>query len=175
MNPLAARLCKRLTLGLLAFLLTSCAYVTLQAPQLSAVRALFPSQATVDFAPFLWSLRWAGSEQPVIPVAVGEQVVFTHESGVQVSFDGWNVTRVAGLLGQEPITLSLDEQQMLRIAQGFATIYEGLCGGWVEEGSEYVQRCEGLAPRRITLDDSKTIQALSFVIHPDYPPLLLYR
>lgn len=161
--------------GLLSLALPGCAYVTVQAPQLEAVRALFPAGPAVDFEPFTWRLRWAGSEQPVVPVAVKGQFVFTHESGVQVTFDGWNITRVAGLLGREPLTLSLDEGSVLRIRQGLQAVYTGSCEPWQKEAPGFVQRCEGLEPRRITLDEAGNIQALSFIIHPAYPALELER
>ena len=166
---------RNLVLAALALSLAGCAYVTVQAPQLNAVRALFPGKAAVDFAPFTWRLRWAGEQQPVVPVAIQDQFVFTHESGVQVTFDGWNITRVAGLLGREPLTLRLDTGQTLRIEQGLRSIYEGACSPWQQEGQAYLQRCEGLPPRRITLDTDGNIQALSFTIHPDYPALVLER
>ena len=73
----------------------------------------------MDFEPFTWRLRWAGSEQPVVPVAVNDQFVFTHKSGVQVTFDGWNITRVAGLLGREALILTLNEVGVLRITRAF--------------------------------------------------------
>lgn len=164
-----------LALAALALALSGCAYVTLQAPQLNAVRALFPGKAAVDFAPFTWRLRWAGEEQPVVPVAIKGQFVFTHESGVQVTFDGWNITRVAGLLGREPITLRLDDAQTLRIEQGLRSVYEGACSPWQQERRGYLQRCEGLPPRRISLDEGGNIETLSFTIHPDYPGLVLER
>ena len=166
---------RTLVLAALALSLAGCAYVTVQAPQLNAVRALFPGKSAVDFAPFTWRLRWAGEAQPVVPVAIKDQFVFTHESGVQVTFDGWNITRVAGLLGREPLTLRLDDAQTLRIEQGLRSVYEGACSHWKQEGQDYLQRCEGLPPRRITLDGDGNIQALSFTIHPDYPALLLER
>ena len=161
--------------GLLLAALQGCAYVTLQAPQLTAVRALFPSDPMVDFEPFTWRLRWAGSEQPVVPVVVNDQFVFTHKSGVQVTFDGWNITRVAGLLGREALILTLNEVGVLRITQGLQGIYEGSCEPWATEPNGFAQRCEDLEPRRITLDQSGNIQALSFTIHPSYPALVLKR
>ena len=164
-----------LALTALALALHGCAYVTVQAPQLNAVRALFPGKAKVEFAPFTWRLRWAGEQQPVVPVAIQDQFVFTHESGVQVTFDGWNITRVAGLLGREPLTLRLDDAQTLRIDQGLRSVYKGVCRPWQQERQGYLQRCEGLPPRRITLDGYGNIQALSFTIHPDYPALVLER
>lgn len=158
-----------------ALVLPGCAYVTVQAPQLSAVKRLLASESAVDFGPFTWALRWAGAEQPVIPVSVANQFVFTHASGVEVTFDGWNITRVAGLLGREPITMRLDDSQVLRIQQGVQAVYEGVCMPWAKDEAGYVQRCEGLDPRRIELDEVGNIQALSFIIHPDYPALLLRR
>lgn len=161
--------------ALLLAALQGCAYVTVQAPQLTAVRDLFPSDPTVDFEPFTWRLRWAGSEQPVVPVAVYDQFVFTHKSGVQVTFDGWNITRVAGLLGREALILTLNEAGVLLITQGLQGIYEGPCEPWATEPNGFSQRCEDLEPRRITLDQSGNIQALSFTIHPSYPALVLER
>ena len=161
--------------GILLAALQGCAYITLQAPQFDAVRALFPSGPAVDFEPFTWRLLWAGSEQPVVPVAVKDQFVFTHESGVQVTFDGWNITRVAGLLGREALLLTFDEEGVLRITQGLQGIYEGPCGPWTTEPNGFSQHCESLQPRRITLDESGNIQALSFTIHPAYPALVLER
>jgi hypothetical protein len=166
---------RSLVLAALALALGGCTYVTIQASQLNAVRALFPGKAAVDFAPFTWRLRWAGEEQPVVPVAIQDQFVFTHESGVQVTFDGWNITRVAGLLGREPLTLRLDDARTLRIEQGLRSVYEGACSPWQQAGQGYLQVCEGLPPRRITLDEGGNIQALSFTIHPDYPALVLER
>ena len=174
-TPFAVLALRRAIFPLLSIALAGCAYVTVQAPQLNAVRALFPANAAVDFEPFTWRLRWAGSEQPVVPVAVKGQFVFTHESGVQVTFDGWNITRVAGLLGREPLTLSIDEALVLQIRQGIQTVYTGSCEPWQDETPGFVQRCEGLEPRRITLDEAGNIQALSFIIHPAYPALLLER
>lgn len=161
--------------GLLSLALSGCAYVTVQAPQLEAVRALFPADPSVDFRPFTWRLRWAGLEQTVVPLAVKGQFVFTNQSGVQVTFDGWNITRVAGLLGREPITLSLDENSVLRIRQGLQIVYEGPCEPWQDDAPGFAQRCEGLEPRRITLNQAGNIQVLSFIIHPSYPPLVLER
>lgn len=161
--------------GLACLATAGCAHVTVRAPQLDVVRALLPADPVVDFAPFTWRLRWAGSEQPVVPVSIKGQFVFTHASGVQVTFDGWNITRVAGLLGREPVTLSLEETSILRIAQGIQNIYTGACKPWEAEGLGFVQRCEGLEPRRITLDEAGNIQSLSFIIHPAYSQLVLER
>ena len=106
-----------LVLGGLAGL-PGCAYTTISAPQFEAVRALFPKASPVDFEPLTWSLIWAGEVQPVVPVVVADQFVFTHRSGVEVTFNGWNVTRVAGLLGREVLTLAIGADDVLRIDAG---------------------------------------------------------
>jgi hypothetical protein len=69
----------------------------------------------------------------------------------------------------------LDDAQTLRIEQGLRSVYEGACSPWQQEGQGYLQRCEDLPPRRITLDEGGNIQAISFTIHPDYPALVLER
>jgi hypothetical protein len=160
---------------LLAVGLAGCGYATFSSPQYDAVRGLFPKEEGVDLDSLAWSLEWAGESQPVLPVVVDEAFIFTHRSGVQVSFDGWNITRVAGLLGQEVLTLRLSEAGMLRIASGAREVYAGVCGPWAITPGGYGQRCEGLPAREIALDGEGNITRLSFTIHPDYPALVLRR
>ena len=155
--------------------LAGCGYATFSSSQYDAVRGLFPKEESVDLDSLAWSLEWAGESQPVLPVVVGEAFIFTHRSGVQVSFDGWNITRVAGLLGQEVLTLRLSEAGMLRIASGAREVYAGACEPWARAQAGYGQRCEGLPSREIALDGEGNITRLSFTIHPDYPALVLRR
>ena len=155
--------------------LGGCAYTTFSAPQFESVRTLFPRQPAVDFEPLTWTLLWAGEAQPVVPVAVSGQFVFTHRSGVEVTFNGWNITRVAGLLGREVLTLSVGEDDVLRIASGSRQIFAAPCVPWAREASQWVQRCEGLPESTITLDEAGNIARLSFTIHPSYPALVLER
>ena len=163
-----------LVLGALAAL-PGCAYTTVSAPQLEAVRALFPKASPVDFEPLTWRLFWAGEAQPVVPVAVADQFVFTHKSGVEVTFNGWNVTRVAGLLGREVLTLAIGADDVLRIDAEGRQIYAGACAPWERRGLILSQRCEGLPASEIRLDEAGQILRLSFTIHPDYPALVLER
>jgi len=160
---------------LLAAGLSGCGYATFSSPQYEAVRGLFPQEEGVDLDALAWSLEWAGERQPVLPVVVEEAFIFTHRSGVQVSFDGWNITRVAGLLGQEVLTLRLSEAGVLRIASGAREVYAGACEPWVRTETGYGQGCEGLPSREIALDGEGNITSLSFTIHPDYPALVLRR
>jgi len=160
---------------LLAAGLSGCGYATFSSPQYEAVRGLFPQEEGVDLDALAWSLEWAGERQPVLPVVVEEAFIFTHRSGVQVSFDGWNITRVAGLLGQEVLTLRLSEAGVLRIASGAREVYAGACEPWVRTETGYGQGCEGLPSREIALDGAGNITSLSFTIHPDYPALVLRR
>ena len=164
-----------LLVALLAAGLSGCGYATFSSPQYEAVRGLFPKEEGVDLDSLAWSLEWAGESQPVLPVVVDEAFIFTHRSGVQVSFDGWNITRVAGLLGQEVLTLRLSEAGMLRIASGAREVYAGACEPWARTPAGYCQRCEGLPSRKIALDGEGNITRLSFIIHPDYPALVLRR
>ena len=164
-----------LLLSLLAAGLSGCGYATFSSPQYEAVRGLFPKEEGIDLDSLAWSLEWAGESQPVLPVVVDEAFIFTHQSGVQVSFDGWNITRVAGLLGQEVLTLRLGETGMLRIASGAREVYAGACEPWAQTRAGYGQRCEGLPSREIALDGEGNITRLSFTIHPDYPALVLQR
>jgi len=164
-----------LLVALLAAGLSGCGYTTFSSPQYEAVRGLFPQEEGVDLDALAWSLEWAGESQPVLPVVVDGAFIFTHRSGVQVSFDGWNITRVAGLLGQEVLTLGLSEAGMLRIASGARELYAGACEPWARTPAGYGQGCEGLPAREIALDGEGNITRLSFTIHPDYPALVLRR
>lgn len=176
MTPVAILLRRSCSMFLIAPLLSACSHIAVEARQVSALRGLlFPSQSEVDLSPFTWRLHWAGAEESVVSVALNDHYVFTHKSGVQVSFDGWNITRVSGLVGTESVVLKLDQDKTLRIEQGPRRLYEGACSAWAREAPGFVQRCEGLAPRRITIDQAGNIRALSFMIHPAYPALLLER
>lgn len=158
-----------------ALVLSGCAYVSVQLPQYGVVQQLLPQAEQVDFSSFTWELSWAGRTQPVIAVAVAPLVVFTHENGIEVEFDGWNVTRVKGLLGEEALVLTMDGDRQLRIRQSARLIYAGSCSDWVIEDGAWIQRCDGLSPARISLDAAGNIDALSFTIHPEYPALSLKR
>ncbi len=155
--------------------LASCGYATFSSPQFDAVRGLFPKETGVDLEGLAWTLRWAGEAQPVLPVVVKDQFVFTHRSGVQVTFDGWQVTRVAGLLGREVLTLRLDDGGGLSIESGARQLFEGPCSPWQRGPAGYEQRCEGLGPNEIALDEAGNISRLSFTIHPEYGALVLER
>ena len=155
--------------------LSGCAYTTFSAPQFETVRALLPKEPAVDFEPLTWTLYWAGEAQPVVPVAVSGQFVFTHRSGVEVTFDGWQITRVAGLLGREVLTRALGEDSVLRMSAGSRQILATPCAPWAREPLRWVQRCEGLPDSEITLDEAGNILRLSFTIHPSYPALVLER
>ena len=175
MNHFGQYAVQLLFVALLAFGLSGCGYATFSSPQYEAVRGLFPKEEGVDLDSLAWSLEWAGESQPVLPVVVEEAFVFTHRSGVAVSFDGWNITRVAGLLGQEVLTLRFSEAGMLLIASGAREVYAGACEPWARTPAGYGQRCEGLPSRKIALDGEGNITSLSFTIHPDYPALELRR
>ena len=175
MSRLWACMGQLLLVALLFAGLSSCGYATISSPQYDAVRGLFPKEEEVDLEALAWSLEWAGESQLVLPVVVDEAFVFTHRSGVTVSFDGWNITRVSGLLGQDVLTLRLSEAGMLRIASGAREVYAGACEPWARTPAGYGQRCEGLPSRKIALDGEGNITSLSFTIHPDYPALELRR
>lgn len=166
---------KILATSLCVFLLQSCAYVTVSAPQLGALRDLFPQKGEVDFSPFTWELLWGGEAQSVVAVTVRDQVVFTEPGGVTVTFDGWQVRRVTGLLGPEPVNLNVDEMGRMRIDIAGRQVYEGRCSAWIRNAAGYSQACEGLGANFIGLGPQENITRLSFIIHPAYPALSLRR
>ena len=166
---------RALALVVLSLGLGGCGYATFSSPQFDAVRGLFPREVGVDLESLAWTLRWAGEAQPVLPVIVKDQFVFTHRSGVQVTFDGWQVTRVAGLLGREVLTLRLDDGGGLSIESGARQLFEGPCSPWQRGPAGYEQRCEGLGRNEIALDEAGNISRLSFTIHPEYGALVLER
>ena len=141
----------------------------LSSSQYDAVRGLFPKEESVD----LDSLAWSPSKLYSCCPWWWARLILS--GGVQVSFDGWNITRVAGLLGQEVLTLRLSEAGMLLIASGAREVYAGACEPWARTPAGYGQRCEGLPSRKIALDGEGNITSLSFTIHPDYPALELRR
>jgi hypothetical protein len=136
---------------------------------------LFPAAETVDFGSFTWRLRWAGEEQPVIAVSVGDFFLFTHRSGVEVAFDGWQVTQVSGLMGREPVVLNMSAEGSLRIDLGVTVVHQGACEAWERSDQGFTQFCEGLGRNLIILDGAGNITGLSFIIHPAYPALVLER
>jgi hypothetical protein len=160
---------------LLCVLLAGCGYATFSAPQLGALRALLPAEEGVDLKPYEWRLSWGGESQPVVAVTVPEAVVFTHRNGVAVTFDGWQVTRVEGLLGDLPLELLFDESGAVQLQLGARRIFQGQCSPWQPVSSGFAQECEGLGLNEIRLDEEGNITALSFIIHPDYNALVLQR
>lgn len=166
---------KFLATSLCVFLLQSCTYVTVSAPQFEALRSLFPGEAEVDFSPFTWELRWGGEAQSVVAVTLPDQVVFTEPGGVTVTFDGWQVRRVTGLLGPEPVNLAVDGAGRMRIDIAGRQVYEGRCSSWIRSAAGYSQACEGLGVNSIELGPQENITRLSFIIHPAYPALSLRR
>lgn len=159
----------------LVTLLGSCGYSSLSVPQYEALEGLLRRDKGVDFSELAWSLEWAGATQGVYPVAVADRFVFTQESGVEVHFDGWHVTRVAGLLGREPLTLDYDSEGQLTIQSGRRVFFEGRCFPWEARGLVLEQSCPGLGTNRIARNEVGNILALSFIIHPAYPALVLRR
>ena len=166
---------KVLAASICVLLLQSCAFVTLSAPQFDTLRGLFPGDAEVDFSPFTWELQWGGEAQSVVAVTLRDQVVFTEPSGVTVTFDGWQVRRVTGLLGPEPINLAVDEAGQMSIDFAGRLVYEGRCSSWIRGAAGYSQVCEGLGVNSIDLGPQENITRLSFIIHPAYPALALRR
>ncbi len=136
----------------------------------------------ISFEELAWTGIWSGQDYRVIPVFPPNESLtnFMNNDGVIVSFDGWQVTRIEGILPDELRVRIVESDAGLeyliegeRIAfhecEEFASSLEGSTTVWVQNCSSP----GGAYTNEIRVNGSGAITLLRFMIHPDYPMLTL--
>ena len=167
---------------LLVLFAAGCNHVALSLPQLEAARAFVSApRGEVDLEAFEWTLTWGGESAPVVPVIVEDAFIFTNPGGAAVSFNGWQIFRVAGLLPRGALERSVAEDGTHLIYAGDLLLVEGRCEPWVrvpfEDGSfEWRQHCAPFeGENRLRIDNAGNMVEIEFTVHPAYAPLRLQR
>ena len=136
-----------------------------------------------------WQVRWSDRVFDVFAINAGQEVIFADGDGFILRFDGWQVTRVEGLLpAQDTLNISKEEPSsgegmLLQYAGTASRFGEQQCTNWLlsdrvgsndpEQYAVYQQDCatgQGPVTHSIALNGERQLVALSFTLHPAYAP-----
>ncbi len=136
-----------------------------------------------------WQVRWSNRVFDVFAINAGQEVIFADGDGFILRFDGWQVTKVEGLLpAQDTLNISMEESSsgegtLLQYAGTASRFGEQQCTNWLlsdrlgsndlEQYAVYEQDCatgQGPVTHSIALNGEGQLVALSFTLHPAYPP-----
>lgn len=141
------RLLRITALGLF-LLLGGCQYVAVQSSQLSATVGLFSSDHSA-LPSSLWALQYGGYSATIQPVIAEQSTVFVNERDA-IYFDGWLISKVAGLNSFTPAWEIQDSGNQRTFIVNGQIVATHQCGSWstlpMEAGVRYEQRCVGKKP-----------------------------
>lgn len=169
-------------LGLVAMVSTlqACSFSSTQLDLLSLAWNREPD--LIPYEQLAWTMIWSGTDYRLIPVFPPNESItnFMDNSGVLVSFDGWQVTRAEGVLPRELKIRIVKTDTGLEYVNEGEVIAEHACTEFASslEGSTtiWLQNCNspaGSYTNEIRVNGSGAITLLRFMIHPDYPMLTL--
>ena len=101
---------------LLLGLVGGCA-VSFQSTQYNALKTMLSPKTVILPS---WQLRWLGIEKKLYPVNLDKETLFTDGDVLEIYFDGWNVTRVEGLMAYRSLMRS-DQGRMSPLNQVIAS------------------------------------------------------
>ena len=171
---------KVLSLLITSWFLQACSFSSTQLDLLSL--AWSGESNLIPFEELAWTMIWSGNDYRVIPIFPPNESLtnFMNNDGVIVSFDGWQLTRIEGILPNELRVRIVESDTGLeyliegeRIAfhecEEFASSLEGRTTIWLQNCSSP----EGAYTNEIRVNEFGAITLLRFLIHPDYPMLSL--
>ena len=131
-----------------------------------------------------WVLDWSGYELKMLPTTVADETWFVGAGDVVIRFDGWQIHRVDNLLPRGiTITNKISEYELtVWENEKFISRYE--CSNWISDGNALEtnrllrQTCfaqDQEFENMIKVGDQGEITELSFIVHPNYPAVLLKR
>ena len=136
-----------------------------------------------------WQVSWSNRVIDVYAINAGSEVIFADGDGFILRFDGWQVRQVEGVLPAQD-TLYIDSENhsnedslLLRFSGTGSRFGEFRCKSWrlrtnpaqaiVDQEATYEQKCETgtvSVKHSIALNSDRQLLALSFTLHPAYPP-----
>ena len=135
-----------------------------------------------DARPFRWQLEFNGGRYTVFPVATGEGFVFRDATGIEVGFDGLDVTHVRGLPG------AIGDFRLVRVGTTRVIERPGLerqvlqCAPTEERGRGWRTRCTASFGGRSYPMNAESfngsdgsLEAVSVALVPGASPLSLRR
>jgi hypothetical protein len=136
-----------------------------------------------------WQVSWSDRVFNVFAINAGSEVIFADGDGFILRFDGWQVRQVEGVLpAQDTLYIDSEDQSnedslLLRFSGTASRFGEFRCKSWrlstdlgqeiADQDATYEQKCEtGTVPVKhsIVLNSDRQLLALSFTLHPAYPP-----
>ena len=136
-----------------------------------------------------WQVEWSTRVIDVFAINAGKEIIFADGDGLLVRFDGQQVRQVKGLLPNddtlyiEPESATDEELLTFSYSSTGSRFGKISCTVWklVKEpsaanqrlSSVYEQKCaatEAAIIHSLTLNKDKQLMALSFTLHPAYPP-----
>lgn len=168
---------KALFFGTLVCFLVGC---SLQSRQLDSINRLFAEDTDDLLERSSWSADWDGSTYTLYAVNTPQEVIFGFDKRLRIHFDGWQITEFVGFLSdQGQITIELQESDLLYFVND-RLLASHECTDWVgtaaaADAIEYHQACDGREPymNEIDVGSDGLITRLEFLIHPEYPPLIM--
>ena len=160
--------------------------VSLQSSQYTFVKNLFKAEPPV--AEKNWQVTWEGRVYPVYAVNHEGGIYFANESGLLVSFDGWQVMRLAlpGSRNKKEAQLQkalLDDGDVSLQFQNDegSNLGSHLCSSWQpiasQDGSKgWDQECvdgSTMYTNEIRVNDESQIVALKQVVVPGVAPIVI--
>lgn len=158
-------------------LLSACSF---HSSQWDALQETF-SEDESSLADVVWKANWNGSDYLLYAVSAQEETIFAYDRRIRVHFNGWNITEVVGVLASEA-SLTIEEQgKELLYFMDNRLMARHSCEPWQQEELidlgelRYFQECSGREKYRNRIDVSSegNITRLEFLIHPEYPSILL--
>lgn len=127
-----------------------------------------------------WAAQWNGEQFTLYAVALPDQTIFGYEKRLLVYFNGWNITEVVGILPNgDHARIEMQEDKLLYFVND-RLLDSHDCAAWIGEmtvmgAMEYRQACSGREPyvNEIDVDSDGLITRLEFLIHPEFPPLIM--
>ena len=162
-----------------AGLLNSGCSISFQSNQLDRLVSLFSNEED-PYAHLIWNASWANRQFELYAISLPAETVFANDQGVQLHFDGWNITEAQGFLpnGQSARIESQADELLYFIDERLFDRH--VCAEWrsshsVDGSTRYLQDCEGREPysNKINIDAAGEIVSLEFLLHPQYPALTM--
>ena len=170
---------------IVTYVLTGCStsFVSIDSKQVSFLRQVL--MTTKEQRPLpTWVGYWEGEPRSLYAVNAGSQILFANELGDLIRFQDGQIVEVRNLFPSGEVLTIIRNKASLEYKVGRNTVAEHTCSGWKTHDrmrrnpaiTEVVQRCANndfVYENSYSIDPEKRVIRLNFLIHPDYPPLIL--
>ncbi len=168
---------RNIALLLVTTLLFGCSF---HSRQLQAIQQLVLREPD-PLEEFAWTASWNGNQHRLYAIAVSEnQTLFAFDSYYLLNIESGYLQDVQGFLPNEDAgRIELQGEELLYFVND-RLVARHQCDPWVQKetyqgGTQHSQNCNGREPyiNTIDLDSNGLTSRLSFLMHPEYPSIIL--